>query len=83
MGINNQYGLKEWTHRFKNNLILSNGQNKKVLNKSIDLKKKRYYHKMILETKNMKRILHMEIPYSKMLKIHIITINNKEMKIKI
>ena len=79
MVFNNQFGLKEWTHHFKNNLILSNGQIKQVLNKSYDLKKKRYYDKMRSEIKTMKGILHMVIAFSKMVKIY--TINYKEMKI--
>ena len=38
-GFLNQYGLKEWTHHFKNNVILSSGKTKQVQNKKWDFKK--------------------------------------------
>ena len=75
VGFLSQYGHKEWTNHFKNNLILSNGQTKNVLSKNRDFKKNRCYNKLSLETKTMKYILLMEMTFDKMVEICIITIN--------
>ena len=82
-GFLSQYGRKEWTHHFKNNLILWSGQIKQVQNKKWDFKKNKCYSKLSLEIKIMNDILPMETAFRKMDKIWIITIGLREMMIKI